>query len=108
MLVRAGRCSSVEAGAVEFNFRTPEEASVSEPRVAGTRPAVVRLEAGKTVYWCSCGRSRTQPFCDGSHEGTGFEPLKFTAPREEDYWFCTCKYTAKPPFCDGAHKRFER
>ena len=79
-----------------------------KPRIAGTRPAVVSLEAGEKVHWCSCGRSQTQPFCDGSHEGTGFEPLEFIAPRDDDYWFCTCKHTAKPPFCDGAHKKLEK
>ena len=80
----------------------------NKPRIAGTRPAVVPLEAGEKVHWCSCGRSQTQPFCDGSHEGTGFAPLEFIAPRDDDYWFCTCKHTEKPPFCDGAHKKLEK
>jgi len=88
----------------KFNQEKPLE----KPQVGGTRPAVIELQAGETVYWCSCGRSRTQPFCDGSHQGTGFEPLAFTAPKSEAYWFCTCKLTAKPPFCDGAHKQLEK
>ena len=80
---------------------------MSEPRIAGTRPAVVHLEKGETVHWCSCGRSQTQPFCDGSHEGTDFEPVTFTAPKDDDYYVCTCKRTQSPPFCDGAHKALE-
>ncbi|WP_457676841.1 CDGSH iron-sulfur domain-containing protein [Thiolapillus sp.] len=75
------------------------------PLIAGTKPAIVALKEGETVYWCSCGRSQKQPFCDGSHADTEFEPLAFTAPGDDDYYFCTCKRTKKPPFCDGAHKR---
>jgi len=77
---------------------------LSIPLVAGTKPAIVKLKKDETVYWCSCGRSQTQPFCDGSHEGTDFQPLEFTAPKEDEYYFCTCKRTQSPPFCDGAHK----
>ncbi len=62
------------------------------------------LKEGETVYWCSCGRSQSQPFCDGSHEDTEFSPVVFTAPKDDDYYFCTCKRTKKPPFCDGSHK----
>ncbi len=75
------------------------------PRIAETRPAKRRLEAGRTVYWCRCGRSRQQPFCDGSHAGTDFEPLAFTPEQGDEYFFCQCKRTARPPFCDGSHKR---
>ena len=76
-----------------------------KPRIADTRPKPVDLQAGKTVWWCSCGRSANQPFCDGSHQGTGFEPLEFTPDKSDKYFFCLCKGTNSPPFCDGSHKQ---
>lgn len=76
-----------------------------EARIADTRPIAVELNAGQTVYWCTCGRSGEQPFCDGSHKGTGFEPLAFTPDRDDRYFFCTCKRSESPPLCDGSHKR---
>ncbi|MFM1891777.1 MAG: putative thiamine pyrophosphate-containing protein YdaP [Pseudomonadota bacterium] len=76
----------------------------AQPRIADTRPKPVELKAGETVYWCSCGRSQNQPFCDGSHAGTGLEPMAFTADRDDKYFFCLCKRTRRPPLCDGAHK----
>ena len=78
---------------------------MSEPKIADTQPKAVELEAGETVWWCSCGRSKNQPFCDGSHKGTGFEPLEYTADRDGKLFFCQCKRTANPPLCDGAHKQ---
>ena len=68
-------------------------------------PIEVQLEAGKTYYWCSCGKSAGQPFCDGSHQGTDFEPAAFTADESKTAWLCTCKQTATPPFCDGSHDK---
>jgi CDGSH-type Zn-finger protein/mannose-6-phosphate isomerase-like protein (cupin superfamily) len=77
---------------------------------AGNPPIIARrkgfyyeIKAGKRYLWCSCGRSQAQPFCDGSHAGTGFLPVAFKAERDEDVIFCGCKHTATPPFCDGAH-----
>jgi CDGSH-type Zn-finger protein len=61
------------------------------------------LVAGQTYYWCKCGRSAKQPFCDGSHKGTGLEPMSFTPTGAMTVRFCGCKQTAKPPFCDGSH-----
>ena len=78
---------------------------MSRPYIADTKPTAVALKAGQTVWWCRCGRSKSQPLCDGSHEGSGFEPLEFTADRDDRYFFCLCKQTAKPPLCDGSHKR---
>jgi len=77
---------------------------MSKPYIADTRPQPVEMKQGETVYWCSCGRSKNQPFCDGSHKGTDFEPLEFTAEKDGKVFFCLCKRTAKPPFCDGSHK----
>lgn len=77
---------------------------MKEPRIAATKPAVVELKAGETVYWCSCGLSKTQPFCDGSHQDTGFEPMVFTAEKDDRYYFCQCKHSGTNPLCDGTHK----
>ncbi|UCG72721.1 MAG: CDGSH iron-sulfur domain-containing protein [Chromatiales bacterium] len=77
---------------------------MSKPRIADTRPAAVELEAGKTYYWCTCGQSKKQPFCDGSHAGSGFEPMAWRAEKAGKHFLCQCKRTAKPPLCDGSHK----
>ena len=78
--------------------------SESLPIVCQTSPYRIDVEAGKTYWWCSCGKSAKQPFCDGSHKGTGFAPVKFEAERNESYPFCGCKKTSKAPRCDGTHK----
>ena len=77
---------------------------MSKPYIADTKPMPVELKAGETVWWCTCGRSKSQPFCDGSHQGTEFSPLEFTADKDERYFFCACKQTGSPPMCDGSHK----
>ena len=72
--------------------------------IASRKPFYKELRAGQTVKWCSCGRSRRQPYCDGvSHEGTGFEPVVYKALQDEEVLFCGCKQTCTAPFCDGAH-----
>lgn len=73
------------------------------PIIAAKSPALVELEAGKDYYWCRCGRSKSQPFCDGSHAGTDIAPLKFTADKDGKAALCQCKATADSPFCDGTH-----
>lgn len=75
-----------------------------QAKIAGRAPCGLKLEAGKNYAWCTCGRSATQPWCDGAHRGTGFAPQVFTAPAsEEEAWLCLCKQTRGGPFCDGSH-----
>jgi CDGSH-type Zn-finger protein len=76
---------------------------MSDPVIAAKSPIGVELEPGE-YWWCSCGRSKTQPFCDGSHQGTDFQPLAFKVEKKDTYWLCACKHTANAPFCDGAHE----
>jgi CDGSH-type Zn-finger protein len=75
----------------------------SEPVIAQKGPYPVEVEAGKTYYWCRCGRSQKQPFCDGSHKGTEFQPMAFTATETKTEYLCGCKHTKAEPFCDATH-----
>ena len=75
---------------------------MSNAKIAGRKPTKVSLEAGEH-HWCACGLSSNQPFCDGSHRGTGITPLAFKVDAADDAWLCMCKQTAGPPFCDGKH-----
>ncbi|MCM8596460.1 CDGSH iron-sulfur domain-containing protein [Accumulibacter sp.] len=75
------------------------------PRMARTSPFSIDVEAGKTYWWCACGQSATQPFCDGSHRGSGFSPLRFDAAESGTVYFCGCKRTASSPLCDGTHRK---
>ena len=72
-------------------------------KVAGSSPVLIDAEAGKNYAWCSCGRSSKQPFCDGSHKGSGFVPKIFTAEESKTAYLCNCKHTENPGFCDGSH-----
>lgn len=74
-------------------------------KVAGNAPIAIEVEEGKSYFWCTCGQSSKQPFCDGSHKDTGFSPLKWTAEEDGKKFFCACKQTGKDPFCDGSHSR---
>ena len=78
-------------------------------KVAKKSPEGVVIEKGKTYYWCTCGLSKKQPFCDGSHkegnkkDGTDFKPMAYVAEETMTKWFCNCKQTKTAPFCDGSH-----
>ena len=74
-----------------------------DPIPAQLNPYLVDLEADKKYYWCRCGRSNKQPFCDGSHKGTGIEPIEFKVPKAGSFNLCGCKQTDDKPFCDGSH-----
>jgi CDGSH-type Zn-finger protein len=78
---------------------------MTTPQIAAKSPYAVDLEAGKDYWWCACGRSAKQPFCDGSHRGTGIEPVRYTAATDGMAWLCGCKHTARAPMCDGTHNR---
>jgi len=78
---------------------------MAKAEIASKRPFVVEVEAGKDYWWCACGRSKNQPFCDGSHSETEFTPLQYTATESTKVWFCCCKQTANQPMCDGSHKK---
>lgn len=75
-----------------------------EPIVCDTKPLALEVEAG-TYWWCACGRASTQPFCDGSHKGTGLGPVKHVVAEKATVWWCQCKQTAGAPLCDGSHKK---
>ena len=72
---------------------------------AGNSAIAVEVEKDKSYYWCACGRSKNQPFCDGSHKGTEFSPVEYKAEETKKKFFCSCKQTDNPPFCDGSHNK---
>ena len=78
---------------------------MSKPTIAQKGPYPVQVEAGKNYYWCSCGLSANQPFCDGSHIATDLTPVKFEATESKTVYLCGCKHTASPVLCDGTHAK---
>lgn len=74
-----------------------------KPVIVQKFPYRIELEPG-TYWWCKCGRSKNQPFCDGSHKETSFQPLEFKVTQKQTLSLCSCKHTNKEPFCDGTHK----
>ena len=79
---------------------------MSNPIVADNKPKAVNLKQGEEYYFCVCGRSANQPFCDGSHKGTSFTPKAFKVEKDEEAYLCVCKHTGNAPYCDGTHKKF--
>lgn len=77
---------------------------MSKGKVADKVPVGIELEGGKDYYWCSCGSSKNQPWCDGSHKGTHYAPAKISIPETKTAYLCNCKQTDNPGFCDGSHK----
>jgi len=78
---------------------------MNEPHIGGRAPIPVEVEAGKSYWWCACGLSKSQPFCDGSHKVTQFTPIEFKAEKNEKVFFCACKRSGRKPTCDGSHKK---
>ena len=76
-----------------------------EPTIAKKGPYAVELEAGKDYYWCACGKSANQPFCDGSHHGIEFVPMAFKAIEKKTTYLCGCKHSKNAPYCDGTHAK---
>lgn len=79
----------------------------NEPVIAKRGPFKVEVVEGKNYFWCACGRSKKQPFCDGSHKDTGFSPVKYTAEASKNVFFCGCKRTSNQPLCDGTHNKLD-
>jgi CDGSH-type Zn-finger protein len=77
---------------------------MTSPMVAQKSPYPIEVKSGRIYYWCACGRSNKQPFCDGFHSGTSFLPKPYRPEKDGTAWFCGCKHSQKSPLCDGAHK----
>ena len=82
-----------------------ERVNMTKGQRAGDGPSALEVEKYKTNYWCSCGKSSKQPFCDASHKGTEFTPVVFKAEETKKMFFCACKQTDGQPFCDGSHNK---
>jgi len=80
---------------------------MADPVIVQCAPFEVDLEEGKTYFWCTCGRSAKQPFCDGTHKGSEFKSLPFVAEKSGKSWLCGCKHAKTSPFCDGTHLKLK-
>ena len=78
---------------------------MTDPVIFQKSPMPIEVEEGKTYFWCACGKSTKQPFCDGSHKDTGIVPVKITAEATKKMFLCGCKASAKAPLCDGSHNK---
>ncbi|CAB1368234.1 CDGSH iron-sulfur domain-containing protein [Denitratisoma oestradiolicum] len=79
--------------------------SDKNPHIVQKAPMAVDVEAGKSYWWCACGQSKNQPFCDGSHKGSAFTPVEYVAEKSDTVYFCACKHSGHAPLCDGTHKQ---
>ena len=77
---------------------------MQKPETPMKSPCAVDVEQGKSYWWCACGRSASQPFCNGAHKGSEFTPVKYTATETTKVYFCGCKHSQNAPLCDGTHK----
>jgi CDGSH-type Zn-finger protein len=89
---------------LNLNVGKQGERNMTEAIRAADTPFAVDVEGGKVYFWCACGKSASQPFCDGSHADTSFVPLKYEAPTDKTVYFCGCKASGNGPLCDGSHK----
>ena len=78
---------------------------MTEPVIAQKSPYAVKVEAGESYWWCACGKSKSQPFCDGSHQGSGFNPVEYPADKSATVYFCGCKHSGNGALCDGSHQK---
>lgn len=78
---------------------------MNQPEIAAKEPFAVEVTEGKTYFWCACGKSAKQPFCDGSHAGGSFSPVAYKAEKTRKVHFCGCKNSGKQPLCDGSHSK---
>ncbi|MDF1750325.1 MAG: CDGSH iron-sulfur domain-containing protein [Alphaproteobacteria bacterium] len=76
-----------------------------DPVIAAKQPFSINVEKGEQYFWCACGQSKSQPFCDGSHIGTPFSPELYTADKSRTVFFCGCKQSSRGPLCDGTHSK---
>ena len=93
----------VEQAAQMEKMQNADNSAMDKPRVAQSTPYFVDVDEGRSYKWCACGRSAKQPFCDGSHAGTGIEPVAYMAESTGRVRFCGCKATKSKPICDGSH-----
>jgi CDGSH-type Zn-finger protein len=100
---RAGAWRVVSAIIAALHLK--ENSPMTEAKIAQKGPYPVEVEAGKSYYWCACGQSAKQPFCDGSHKGGDFTPVKFEAAESKTVYFCGCKHSGNPVLCDGSHAK---
>jgi len=87
-------------------MRSNKGENMSNPIIADNKPTKVNLSKGQEYHFCTCGRSKSQPFCDGSHVGTSFTPKVIVTDEDEEAYLCACKHTGNAPYCDGTHQKF--
>jgi CDGSH-type Zn-finger protein len=90
-----------------YILTSSKETKMNEPKRVSDTPYPVEVESGKSYFWCACGESKSQPFCDGSHKGTEFSPVKYQATASKMVFLCGCKASSSQPMCDGSHKKIQ-